>query len=160
MEEEKRQRESESLRNVTVVSNCLVGILCVGEYTDEKYKNIKGVHHDLIHYRELFGRYNYHVFPKENDQKYGRKCSWIEQEIMEYLEMLRNSAVRLKCDGIIIIHRGHGVDGNIIATDGDLVSITDQIHSQFSSQLFPKLKGVHRLFIVDGAAKNISSAIN
>lgn len=70
------------------------------------------------------------MYPKPGG-KYDGKYRWNEKEIICFIEDYRNKLCNDNHDGLIIIHRGHGGMGTIIASDGTAVSIT-RLHDKVS----------------------------
>eukprot|EP01084_Bolivina_argentea_P135958 239487_1 len=102
------------------MKNAVVLIICVGEY--EKEKDLQGAKTDLGRYRSLFEhQYGYDVYPKSGD-KNDFKFYWKRGEILRFINKYKTKVFddeteekqqqqKQKKDGLIIIFRGHGDDG-------------------------------------------------
>ena len=132
------------------MKNALVLLLCIATY--DKQTNLEGVKGDLVRYRNLFVKeYSYTVYP----EKYGKndkKFHWTKNEIIDFIEDYREKLFD-KHDGLIIVHRGHGSQGTILASDNKQIKIT-ALHDKVSGAWKQKATKLPRIFIIDACRGN------
>ncbi|ETO31606.1 hypothetical protein RFI_05515 [Reticulomyxa filosa] len=130
------------------IKNALVIMIAISEYIDNTtWCNLPNVKEkDITNFKQLF----------EQELKYDVVCNqsskMTKQDVQSFLiKLIANSELHEnthKYDGLIIIICGHGDDGNIVASDGKLVSI-DKIQSSFNCSELESFKDLPKIFIID-----------
>eukprot|EP01084_Bolivina_argentea_P306206 529086_1 len=147
-----RQRvKAERDKKAVWIKNPMVLAIAIESYDDEELNDLNGIDNDIRNIYNLFElNLNYTIIPVYN-LSVGLKLKWTQNEIMQFLvqnaEQLKDNLKNNQYDGLVVFISAHGVEHNIISSDGFEIQ-TDVIHRIFSSQ-YANVRSIPRIFIFD-----------